>query len=49
MVLPEIEEEEEDLNQRHSKLSLTSLLLGKTFLNQVSLDLRLSKGGVRKP
>ena len=32
MVLPEIEEEEEDLNQRHSKLSLTSLLLGKTFL-----------------
>ena len=34
MVLPEIEEEDEDLNQRHSKLSLTSLLLGKqkTFL-----------------
>ena len=29
MVLPEIEEEDEDLNQRHSKLSLTSLLLGK--------------------
>ena len=28
MVLPEIEEEGEDLNQRHSKLSLTSLLLG---------------------
>jgi len=27
MVLPEIEEEDEDLNQRHSKLSLTSLLL----------------------
>ena len=33
MVLPEIEEEDEDLNQRHSKLSLTSLLLG----NQVYL------------
>ena len=31
MVLPEIEEEDEDLNQRHSKLSLTSLLLGKIF------------------
>merc|ERR1739844_149952 len=30
MVLPEIEEEEEDLNQRHSKLSLTSLLLEST-------------------
>lgn len=29
MVLPEIEEEDEDLNQRHSKLSLTSLLLGR--------------------
>lgn len=29
MVLPEIEEEDEDFNQRHSKLSLTSLLLGK--------------------
>ena len=33
MVLPEIEEEDEDLNQRHSKLSLTSLLLG----NQIYL------------
>jgi len=31
MVLPEIEEEE-DLNQRHSKLSLTSLLLDSTQL-----------------
>ena len=31
MVLPEIEEEAEDLNQRHSKLSLTSLLLGKVY------------------
>jgi len=31
MVLPEIEEEGEDLNQRHSKLSLTSLLLGKSL------------------
>jgi len=30
MVLPEIEEEDEDLNQRHSKLSLTSLLLEST-------------------
>ena len=29
MVLPEIEEEAEEINQRHSKLSLTSLLLGK--------------------
>ena len=33
MVLPEIEEEE-DLNQRHSKLSLTSLLLGKIYTVQ---------------
>ena len=29
MVLPEIEEEDEDDNVRSSKLSLTSLLLGK--------------------
>ena len=30
MVLPEIEEESEDLDShRHAKLSLTSLLLGK--------------------
>ena len=29
MVLPEIEEEEEAEDQHHSKLSLTSLLLGK--------------------
>ena len=35
MVLPEIEEEDEDLNQRHSKLSLTSLLLGNQFLKKV--------------
>ena len=34
MVLPEIEEEAEDLNQRHSKLSLTSLLLGKVYTMQ---------------
>lgn len=32
MVLPEIEEEGEDLNQRHSKLSLTSLLLESTHI-----------------
>ena len=32
MVLPEIEEEDEDFNQRHSKLSLTSLLLGKCMI-----------------
>ena len=36
MVLPEIEEEDEDLNQRHSKLSLTSLLLGKITKNVFS-------------
>merc|ERR1712037_818309 len=30
MIIPEIEEEDEDLNQRHSKLSLTSLLLEST-------------------
>ena len=36
MVLPEIEEEDEDLNQRHSKLSLTSLLLGKITKNVLS-------------
>ena len=38
MVLPEIEEEDEDFNQRHSKLSLTSLLLGKYAMNGMNAN-----------
>ena len=36
MVLPEIEEEVEDETQRHSKLSLTSLLLGESDKSELS-------------
>lgn len=47
MVLPEIEEEDEDLNQRHSKLSLTSLLLESTQVVTGSVGLGTNQNSSR--